>query len=248
MTTKEILRYTSHRNVPIPNGPWLIFQSWREVVFLHWQLPAAILEPYVPRHRSLQLDYFDNTCWISLICFRVAHARIRGLPPLPGTSSFFEINLRMYVTCNNSPGVVFLDIHSDNSLINLLNRMIHLPYSKGNISSKEKNQYRYTDPGAADKNIVELNFSRLPAQPLSQLDKWLTERYYAFQPAGKSVWQFPIHHAQWPLQAISLTDATVSYKWQDIALYGKELHTAHYSKGVDVVFWHPRKLYTISRK
>jgi uncharacterized protein YqjF (DUF2071 family) len=242
MNTKEILRHTGHRNAPLPSGSWLGFQSWREVIFLHWQVPAEILQPHLPKHRSLQADVFEDTAWVSLVCFKVKDARPRALPPLPGISSFYEINLRTYVICENKPGVVFLDIHSDNALVNRLNRMIHLPYSKGDITSKAKNQFRYKDIDPAQRNIVEISFSRLAIQPLSRMDKWLTERYYAFQQAGRAVWQFPIHHIQWPLQAISLTGAAVTYKWQDIVLSDKKLHTAHFSKGVDVLFWPPRKI------
>jgi len=242
MTPTEILQHISHRNTPMPSGPWLGFQSWRDVVFLHWQLPADVLQPYLPRHRSLQLDHFENTAWISLVCFKVKHARLRALPPLPGISAFYEINLRMYVTCNNKPGVVFLDIHSGNSLVNGLNRLIHLPYSKGTITSETKNQFQYTDGAPVHRNRVEVNFSRLALQPLSRIDKWLTERYYAFQQAGRSVWQFPIHHMPWPLQAISLTEAAVAYTWQDIMLSHKNLHIAHYADGLDVLFWKPRKI------
>lgn len=208
-------------------------------MFLHWRVPQEQLLAHLPAHRDLRPDILDGAAWVSLVCFKVQHARLRLLPSLPGLSSFYEINLRTYVVCNGKPGVVFLDIHSDNAMINRLNRLVHLPYRKGYVRSQQQAQLRYTyaDP---EQNVLDIHFTRLQ-QPVTDTDRWLTERYIAFQQAGRTVWDFSIHHVQWPLQTIALSETKIAYRWKNLFLSDKELAYAQFSPGVDTLLWRPVK-------
>src|SRR3954454_213491 len=43
------LRERAHRPWPLPDGPWLQGQTWRDLLFAHWPVPVEALRPAVPR-------------------------------------------------------------------------------------------------------------------------------------------------------------------------------------------------------
>ena len=68
---------------------------WESLLFLNFECPAELLEPLVPE--GTVLDLWDGTPLISLVGFMFRGIRVRGLP-IPGHSSFEEVNLRFYVS------------------------------------------------------------------------------------------------------------------------------------------------------
>src|SRR5947209_1129914 len=85
----DILSIVSHRPWPLPQGSWLMAQSWNELLFAHWPIPVADLRPLVPA--MLHIDTFDGTAWVAVTPFRISGLRARFLPPLPPFSAFPEI-------------------------------------------------------------------------------------------------------------------------------------------------------------
>src|SRR3954451_22899049 len=78
-------RETAHRPWPPPAGPWLQGQTWRELLFAHWPLPAEQLRHVVPP--ELPIDTFDGSAWLGITPFRVTGVRLRGAPPVPVVST-----------------------------------------------------------------------------------------------------------------------------------------------------------------
>ena len=39
----SLLDEGSHRPWPLPEGPWVMAQTWHEVLFAHWPVPAEAL-------------------------------------------------------------------------------------------------------------------------------------------------------------------------------------------------------------
>jgi uncharacterized protein YqjF (DUF2071 family) len=79
-------------------------QTWHDLLFAHWPLPHATLRPLVPA--QLELDQFDGQCWVGVVPFRMSGVTGRTMPPLPGLSSFPELNVRTYVTHGESPAYI----------------------------------------------------------------------------------------------------------------------------------------------
>jgi hypothetical protein len=65
----------------------------------------------------------------------------------------------------------------------------------------------------------------------------LTERYADYQQNGNAVHRYPIHHPEWQLRSVDLNKAFLNYRWNDLTLTGADMALAHYSQGVDVLFW-----------
>src|SRR5262249_52242250 len=91
----DILRGIAHRPWPLPDRPWVMFQRWHDLLFAHWALEPEQVRPLVPP--ELELDLFDGRAWVGIIPFWMSDVHVRGLPPLPGSGTFPETNLRTYV-------------------------------------------------------------------------------------------------------------------------------------------------------
>lgn len=96
----------SHRPWALPNLPWTMKQIWSNLLFAHYPIKFEVLRKLVPE--ALHLDSYNGMCWIGVVPFRMSGIRLRGLPSIPGTDQFPELNVRTYVTLDGKPGVYFL--------------------------------------------------------------------------------------------------------------------------------------------
>src|SRR5207237_1052302 len=117
----------AHRPGPFRWLPWIMNQTWQNLLFLHWSVAPEVIQPLVPP--QLTIDCRDGEAWVSLLPMRLANLHLRGLPPLPFVSTFPEINLRTYVRVNGVAGVFFFSIDAPNPLAVWASRILfHLPY------------------------------------------------------------------------------------------------------------------------
>lgn len=54
----EFIDKVAHRPWPKPNQPWIIYQEWNDVLFLHTRINPEILREQVPS--TLDLEPFEN--------------------------------------------------------------------------------------------------------------------------------------------------------------------------------------------
>jgi uncharacterized protein YqjF (DUF2071 family) len=241
----SLLKQTSHRPWPLPDRPYLIHQSWLDLLFAHWPIPAAQLERLIPA--GLTLDSFDGTGWLGIVPFRMANIHLRGLPPVPFTSAFPELNVRTYVTRNGKPGVYFFSLDAQHrAAVEGARLLYHLPYLYAEIQvQQEQGGFLTYDSMRRDSRG---NPARLVARygPVTDvyraeegtLEHWLTERYclYSVDKRG-DIYRGNIQHVPWPLQRAQ-ADITINTM---AACHGLELpETApylHYAKRLDVLVW-----------
>ncbi|MFN8423535.1 MAG: DUF2071 domain-containing protein [Anaerolineae bacterium] len=118
----------AHRPWPLPAAPWAMAMSWLDLLFLHWPLDPDVLAPFIPP--PLVLDTFDGRAWLGVVPFRMAGVRLRGLPPIPGTAAFPEINVRTYaVAPDGRRGVWFFSLDATSRLaVRAARAWFGLPY------------------------------------------------------------------------------------------------------------------------
>ena len=122
-----VLKEVAHRLGPLPAGPWVMAQSWHDLLFAHWQVDAIVLGSLLPS--QLQIDTFEGSAWLAIVPFRMTGVRLRGTPALPWLSVFPELNVRTYVTCDGQPGVWFFSLDAGNPLaVTIARAWFHLPY------------------------------------------------------------------------------------------------------------------------
>lgn len=209
---------------------------------MHWQIEAALISPLIPQYEGLNLDTFDGKAWVSLVGFKVANAHIRHLPPFPGLSSMAELNLRTYVKLGDQPGVVFLNIDTDNHLAASIYRLFGLPYHKAQINYSRSNHFEYNNGPNNSLNIKWQPGGLLVKNPL---DTWLTERYCSYQQVGKQIYCFPVCHFPWQLQEANMEVKQIMYQSQSgLHLSGDNMTFAHYARGVEALFYFRRNIGT----
>lgn len=106
---------SAHRPWPAPARPWAMAMTWEDVLFLHWPVPPEALAGFIPP--PLRLDTFDGQAWLGVVPFRMSGIHLRGLPPIPGTAAFPEINVRTYaVAPDGRTGVWFFSLDATSRL------------------------------------------------------------------------------------------------------------------------------------
>ena len=69
------------------------------------------------------------------------------------------------------------------------------------------------------------------------MDKWLTERYCAYEVINGQMYRFNIHHQPWPLKKLKIRGLKVRYHQQRLHIedYGPDLQ--HFSPMQKVLLW-----------
>lgn len=236
-------RRQEHRPWPCPSTRWTWRQSWQDVLFAHWPVPAARLRHLVPEELSVQ--EFDGTSWVGVVPFRMAGVMRRPWPDLPWISAFPELNLRLYVERDGRPGVWFLSLDAANPLaVWAARRFFHLPYFPAAITlSHDSAGLKFSSRRRGNGSLPAVTATYRPASAPFEaapgtLDAFLVERYclYARARDGR-LFRAEVHHLPWPLQrAEGEIDAI-----QLLAPLGLAVDDLppllHFSRGVDVVVW-----------
>jgi uncharacterized protein YqjF (DUF2071 family) len=206
----SFLAITAHRPWPLPDRPWIMTQTWHDLLFAHWPVDQALLRERVPP--GVELDVFDGQAWLGIIPFHMTNVAPRGLPALPWVSAFPELNVRTYVTRDGKPGIYFFSLDAGNSLaVGAARSLFHLPYFTAAMTVEPRDgwvDYDSRRAGADPAADLVCRYRAVgavsPPAP-GTLEHFLTERYclYTIDNAFR-VRRLEIHHRPWPLQSAEL--------------------------------------------
>jgi uncharacterized protein len=219
-------------------GRWIMRQTWRDLLFAHWPVPAEVLRPAVPA--VLPIDVREGTAWIGVTPFEVTGLRGRWMPPIPGLSRFAEVNVRTYVDLGGKPGIWFLSLDAANrAAVAAARRGYRLPYFHAAMQIERDGGHVRFESRRRDGPSAEVGMRYTPGEPAGdELGRWLTERYclYAVD-EHQRVLRADIQHRPWALR-----EARVTLERNTMAApYGIELDgpppVVHYGARKDVVFW-----------
>jgi uncharacterized protein YqjF (DUF2071 family) len=171
-----------------PAGPPVMHQTWERLLFLHWRIPAEEVQSKLPR--GLSVDTFDGAAWLGVVPFFMRNIRIRGMPPIPGTVNFLELNLRTYVHDEHgTPGVWFFSLDANSRLaVHGARWWYRLPYWPARMSAEidaatnrvDYRSHRVGRPAeSASRFLYEPRGALREAAPGS-LEHFLIERYVLF--------------------------------------------------------------------
>jgi uncharacterized protein YqjF (DUF2071 family) len=233
------LRRVEHRPWPLPAGRWSNGQTWEDLLFAHWRVPLEEVRRHVPR--ALEVELHDGSAWLGIVPFRVTGMRARGLLPVPGASSFLELNVRTYVrAADERPGVWFFSLDASSRLaVQAARRVYRLPYFHARLAHDRANGWvdvectRLGERGKVFSGRYRAAGEAFHAEPGS-LEWFLTERYclYATDAAG-GLHRAEIHHDLWPLQPAEAEIELTSIA--PFELRGEPL--CHTARRQDVVVW-----------
>jgi uncharacterized protein len=241
---RAVLRETAHRPWRLPDAPWLMGQTWVNLLFAHWRVPEEALRAVVPP--QLPIDTYDGSAWLGITPFYVRGVRLRGTVPAPKLSSFPELNVRTYVSVEGKPGIYFLSLDADSwTAVPAARRTYRLPYFRSQIEVRQDKEgtigydlmrTSHDGPPAYFKGRYGAEGERLPVREGS-LERWLTERYCLYTlDDGERIQRGEIHHPPWPLQPgwAEIETNTMAMPF-GIELEGEPL--LHFSARQDVVVW-----------
>jgi uncharacterized protein YqjF (DUF2071 family) len=237
-----ILREVAHRPWPIPDEPWIMTQTWHDLLFAHWRIDAEMLRARVPR--GLELDLYAGEAWLGIVPFHMTNVAPRAVPSIPWVSAFPELNVRTYVRVMDRPGVYFFSLDAGNPLaVGAARALFHLPYYTADMTVdvtgsrvKYRSQRRSNTLATFAAKYLATGSAAPPAP--GSLEEFLTERYclYAVDSDG-GIHRLEIHHPPWPLQPAE-ADITTN-GMADAA--GLRLPPAtpllHFAKRQDMVAW-----------
>lgn len=241
-----ILNVTAHRPWDMPQRPWVMTQTWHDLLFAHWPMPPRSVERELPA--GVELDLFDGDAWIGIVPFRMTNVAPRGVPSLPGISEFPEINVRTYVKAGGRPGVYFFSLDAANAIaVRAARLLLNLPYYLASIVVTHRGdviefESRRDDDPAGFHATYEPDGE--PFVPLEgSLEYFLTERYCLYHFNRRRVpYRLDIHHPPWRLRTgrADIADDGVA------AAAGFALRDCrpllHIAERQDVVAWAPEKL------
>jgi uncharacterized protein YqjF (DUF2071 family) len=244
-----VLQEVAHRPWPLPAGPWVMAQSWHDLLFTHWPVDAAVLRPLLPP--QLQIDTFEGQAWIAVVPFRMTGVRLRGTPTVPWLSAFPELNVRTYVTFGEKPGVWFFSLDAGNSLaVAIARAWFHLPYFRARMTCEERKGWIHYESERTHRG-VPVGLLKGQYRPggkvlsprFGTLEHFLTERYCLYTNDGRGqIIRAEIHHRPWPLQLAEaeFTGDTMAEASGIVLPARKPL--LHFAKRQDVVVWRPERV------
>ena len=205
--TERVLSHTAHRPWPMPDAPWIMTQTWNDLLFAHWPVDARDVRAHVPA--GLELDLFDGQAYVGVVPFHMTNVAPRGVPAIPLVSAFAELNVRTYVTRGGKPGVYFFSLDANSQVaVTAARTMLGLPYFTADMdvhvgAADVEYSSRRTSP---DGSPAEFRGRYRPvgsvfnAEPGS-LEWFLTERYCLYHVnASFEARRLEIQHPPWPLQ------------------------------------------------
>lgn len=186
--------------------PWIASQEWHDVLFLHFQVDPHEIKPYILP--ELELDLFEDQAWIGLVLFKVKGNRLRWLPPVPGVSSFLQVNIRTYVTYKEMQGVYFLNLDVNNPMIVKMGKMRGLlPFRFADMQSiRSENTITFNNrcqsrKGAEEKLSVTFEpFDKVVDK--GAFERWFAERYHQWFKQNNHLFRIDIQHLPWELQQV----------------------------------------------
>jgi uncharacterized protein YqjF (DUF2071 family) len=242
-----IVHDRSHRPWPMPGAPWVMTQTWHDLLFAHWPVDPASLRSLVPS--QFPIDTFQGEAWVGIVPFRMTNVAPRGVPSLPWMSEFPELNVRTYVRVGDRAGVYFFSLDAGSAVaVHAARLLLNLPYHAATMRVTAVGaQVEYSSQRDNDES-AQLHGTYGPAGAAfsateGSLEHFLTERYCLYNSGHRGVpYRLEIHHPPWPLQPAraELTRNTMA------AVNGIVLPNRapllHFARRQDMVAWAPASL------
>lgn len=183
--------------------PWIMKQTWSDILFAHYPVPRKVLEKLVPS--GLTLDTFYQTGWVTIVPYLTSSMHLRGLPPIPGMAAFPGFNVRTYVTLNGKPGVYFFSLTASNFLAAYSAKtFFRLPYSYMNMYYKKARELIIFESEKKSGLQLLCNYKSVSAPSVADkgsMEEWLVERYCFYTVNEKGVpLRADILHEPWLLE------------------------------------------------
>ena len=190
-----------------PPGPPVMYQQWRDLLFLHWEFSIPTIQATLPE--GLFVDTFDGKAYLGVVPFFMCNIRPRFLPAVPGISNFMELNLRTYVHDRAGvPGVWFYSLDANQPLaVAAARRFFHLPYHHAKMRADRfaDGSIHYSSTRASNlTGDLRSDFEYAAGDPMpsaqpGSLEFFLLERYHLYAKQRGRLARGTVAHQPYPL-------------------------------------------------
>lgn len=170
--------------------PPVLTVTGRDVLFAHWPLDPATVEPHVPD--TLDVETFDGSAWVSVLAlenrgFGPGSMRL----PRPLEQGTPQLNCRTYVTRDGRPGVYFFSLDTGEWLpATVGRRAFGIPFHRARMRMTRRGDEvtfrsrRAGDPPAVFRARYRPTGETYRAEP-DTIEAFCIEHFRYFLPAGE---------------------------------------------------------------
>ena len=197
-------------------------QRWRDLLFLHWPIPAAEIRRTLPP--GLIVDQFRGTAYVGLVPFLMRDVTPSWFAPVPLVSDLLECNVRTYVRREDgsAPGVWFYSLDANGPVaVAVARALFALPYFFASMRQSEQRVWHDDDqkaggwarqvtyqserhhPGVLRGNChIAYETSGGAAEPSAHgsLNEFLLERYTLYSYRDQQLYAGQVHHRPYIIQ------------------------------------------------
>lgn len=221
----------------------VMYQSWHDLLFLHWEMDAAEIQASLPP--GLTVDTWNGKAYIGIVPFLMRNIRPRYCPAVPGVSNFHEVNVRTYVyDQHGTPGVWFYSLDANQWLaVRLARTLFQLPYYDAEMGHQKSGDHHidYQSHRKGTDLSMRSNFNYGIGESLGSAEPdsfefFLAERYilFAYRQNGQ-LYSGQVVHTPYPLYHADVqTHDTSLIRLAGFQAPGRQPDHALFSTGVDV--------------
>ena len=221
-----------------PQESLIGYQSWQDLLFIHWRVDPSQLIEKLPHH--LSLDLYQGEALVGVVPFYMKDVRPRWAPRW-SAFNFFELNVRTYVLCDGEPGVYFFSLDAASWIAVCAARLgWSLPYYPARFTQTIQDhqvhyQARRIFPRSAYLDVEYQVGDLLGASPPQTLEHFLLERYLLFTERRGIIYRGQVHHTPYPAQAAQLLKCETNLiDCLGLSPLESTPKYVHYASGVDV--------------
>ena len=239
---------------PVPTGRPFLTARWLDLVLLNYRIPDELVTPLVPA--GTRLDRFEGALLASVVGFRFADTRVRGIP-IPFHRRFEEVNLRFYVAreapgADPKRGVVFVrELVPRRAIAWIANLVYHEPYRRAAMGHRilrpgptrppTRVEYRWSLGHGWCRLGGDLVTPPAPLAPGSEAE-FVTEHYWGYnrQRDGATM-EYQVTHPRWTVAPLGdarlIGDVAGSYGDRWAAVLTGPPASAYYATGSAVAVY-----------
>lgn len=193
--------------------------EWRKLAMFNYAVDPGLLIEYLPP--KTEIDYWDNTCYVSLVGFMFLNTKLKGVS-IPFHTRFPEVNLRFYVRYKDQDGwrrgVVFIKEIVPMPALTIVANMV---YSEKYETMKMKHAWKDTSTalhvsyewlkGKWNSMSVEADPRQTAIQAGSE-EEFITEHYWGYTKlTQESSSEYQVEHPRWNVYSVKSYNVAVDF-------------------------------------
>jgi len=213
--------------------------EWRKLILINYEIDPEVLVPYIPK--GTELDFYNNTCYISLVGFLFQKTKLLGIK-VPFHRSFEEVNLRFYVKYkeddNWKRGVVFIKELVPKPALTLVANTIYkenyqtapMQHTWEQLPNGLKIEYKWIIKNCTQIINVHSEPNTKIIPPNTEAE-FITEHYFGYTKQNYNTYEYEVKHPKWKQYPVLNYNIDVDFELN----YGKHFKFLNNQKPLSVL-------------